>query len=127
MADFAKTAPSANADGCGGICAHADREIDRIRARETNSPATALKASSSKSSSDLGLPPVSARSKEDAAYIKQYVPELENADPETIHEWHELGIDERGRLAPDYPAPICDHGERREEALAMFKRARGEE
>ena len=47
-----------------------DREIDRIRARETNSPATALKASSSKSSSDLGLPPVSARSKEDAAYIK---------------------------------------------------------
>ncbi|MWG35973.1 cryptochrome/photolyase family protein [Halomarina oriensis] len=64
---------------------------------------------------------------ENAEYITEYVPELAGVDAETIHEWHELGVDERGRLAPDYPAPICDHGERREAALAMFKRARGEE
>jgi len=47
-----------------------DREIDRIRARETNSSGTALKVSSSNNDGDLGVPPVSARSKEDAAYIK---------------------------------------------------------
>jgi len=64
---------------------------------------------------------------EDAEYITEYVPELSNVDADTIHGWHELGVDERGRLAPDYPAPICNHGERREEALAMFKRARGED
>ena len=63
----------------------------------------------------------------DAEYIKTYVPELEDADPETIHSWNELGADERAAAAPDYPAPICDHGERREQAIAMFERARGED
>ncbi|MFC5969980.1 cryptochrome/photolyase family protein [Halomarina salina] len=63
----------------------------------------------------------------DAEYVKRYVPELRDVDPERIHEWHELDDDERADLAPEYPAPICDHGDRREEALAMFKRARGEE
>ena len=62
----------------------------------------------------------------DAEYIKTHVPELRDADPETIHAWHELSLSERNRAAPDYPAPIVDHGERREEALAMYKRARGE-
>jgi deoxyribodipyrimidine photo-lyase len=28
--------------------------------------------------------------------------------------------------APDYPDPIVDHAERREEAIAMFEAARGE-
>jgi deoxyribodipyrimidine photo-lyase len=28
--------------------------------------------------------------------------------------------------APDYPDPIVDHSERREEAIAMFEAARGE-
>ena len=46
-----------------------DREIDRIRARETDFPVKTLDSSSSKSG-DLGIPSVSARSKEDAAYIK---------------------------------------------------------
>ena len=63
----------------------------------------------------------------DAEYVKEYVPELADVDPERVHEWHELGDDERTDVAPDYPAPICDHGERREQALAMFRRARGED
>ena len=46
-----------------------DREIDRIRARETDCPVKPLNSSSSKSG-DLGIPSVSARSKEDAAYVK---------------------------------------------------------
>jgi len=62
----------------------------------------------------------------DAEYIKTYVPELRDADPDAIHSWHELSLSERGRAAPDYPAPIVDHGERREEALAMYETARGE-
>ena len=46
-----------------------DREIDRIRARETDCAVKTLNSSSSKSG-DLGIPSVSARSKEDAAYVK---------------------------------------------------------
>ena len=46
-----------------------DREIDRIRARETDCPVKTLNSSSSKSG-NLGIPSVSARSKEDAAYVK---------------------------------------------------------
>ena len=63
----------------------------------------------------------------DAEYITTYVPELDGVDPEAIHSWHELNDEERAELAPEYPAPICDHGERREEAIAMFERARGDE
>ena len=59
----------------------------------------------------------------DAEYIKRHVPDLREVDAETIHSWHEL--DEY----PDteYPTPIVDHAERREEAIAMFEQARGEE
>ena len=46
-----------------------DREIDRIRARETDCAVKTLNSSSSKSG-NLGIPSVSARSKEDAAYVK---------------------------------------------------------
>jgi len=63
----------------------------------------------------------------DADYITEYVPELRGVDPSTIHAWHELDAAERERVAPDYPAPIVDHAARREAALAMFERARGEE
>jgi len=62
----------------------------------------------------------------DAAYITEYVPELSGVDPDVIHSWHELSPEQRRRTAPDYPPPIVDHGERREAALAMFERARGE-
>ncbi|PSP97712.1 deoxyribodipyrimidine photo-lyase [Halobacteriales archaeon QS_5_70_17] len=62
----------------------------------------------------------------EAAYIREHVPELAGVDPETIHSWHELDPAARTEAAPEYPAPIVDHGERRERALATFERARGE-
>jgi len=63
----------------------------------------------------------------DAEYIAEYVPELRGVDADLIHEWHELSPTQRANAAPEYPAPIVDHSERREEALAMYKRARGED
>jgi deoxyribodipyrimidine photo-lyase len=63
----------------------------------------------------------------DAEYITEYVPELRDATPEQIHNWTEFDEAERERIAPDYPAPIVDHAERREAALAMFRQARGED
>jgi deoxyribodipyrimidine photo-lyase len=62
----------------------------------------------------------------DAEYIRQYVPELRGVDPEQVHTWHELDPGQRRLLAPDYPDPIVDHSERREQALAMFEAARGD-
>jgi deoxyribodipyrimidine photo-lyase len=62
----------------------------------------------------------------DAAYIKRYVPELEGVPAETIHSWHELDPGTREMHAPEYPAPIVDHSERRERALETFERARGD-
>jgi len=63
----------------------------------------------------------------DGEYVREYVPELADASAERIHGWHELPVEERRSVAPDYPDPIVDHGERRERALAMFRRARGED
>lgn len=60
----------------------------------------------------------------DAEYIKQYVPELRDVDPDAIHRWDELAPDEREAIAPDYPAPIVDHAKRRDAALKTFEHAR---
>ncbi|MBV0922915.1 DNA photolyase family protein [Halomicroarcula limicola] len=63
----------------------------------------------------------------DAEYIKRYVPELRDAGAEIIHNWHEASPTQRQNAAPDYPEPIVDHSQRREEAIEMFERARGDE
>ncbi|WP_254278703.1 cryptochrome/photolyase family protein [Haloarcula marina] len=63
----------------------------------------------------------------DAEYIKRYVPELADLAPEIIHGWHEASLTQRRNAAPEYPDPIVDHSERREEAIAMFERARGDD
>ena len=63
----------------------------------------------------------------DATYIKEYVPELRDADADAIHDWPNLSPTERERVAPDYPAPIVDHADRREEAIATFEAARGDD
>ncbi|MFB6152342.1 MAG: deoxyribodipyrimidine photo-lyase [Haloarculaceae archaeon] len=63
----------------------------------------------------------------DAEYVREYVPELRDVPADAIHEWHELDDARREMLAPDYPAPIVDHSERRERAIAMFEAARGDE
>ena len=62
-----------------------------------------------------------------AEYIKEYVPELRDAAPEVIHDWNECSLTQRRNAAPEYPDPVVDHSERREQALAMFERARGDE
>ena len=62
----------------------------------------------------------------DAEFVKRYVPELRDVPPAKIHAWPDLSPEERDELAPDYPAPIVDHAERREEAIATFERARGD-
>jgi len=62
----------------------------------------------------------------DAEYIRRYVPELAGVPAETIHSWDDLDPGTRETHAPDYPAPIVDHGERREAAIGMFEAARGE-
>ena len=63
----------------------------------------------------------------DAAYVHEYVPELREVSAENVHAWDDLPPGRRDQLAPEYPDPIVDHGERREQALAMFRRARGED
>jgi deoxyribodipyrimidine photo-lyase len=62
----------------------------------------------------------------DATYVRRYVPELEGVPAELIHDWPDLDEGQRRARAPDYPAPIVDHATRREDALDMFERARGE-
>jgi deoxyribodipyrimidine photo-lyase len=62
----------------------------------------------------------------DAEYIKRYVPELEGVPADVIHSWHELDAGAREMHAPAYPEPIVDHSERREQAISMFERARGD-
>ncbi|SFC00864.1 deoxyribodipyrimidine photo-lyase type I [Halobiforma haloterrestris] len=60
----------------------------------------------------------------DAEYIREYVSELRDASADEIHDWGSLSDAERERIAPEYPAPIVDHGERRELAIETFERAR---
>ena len=62
----------------------------------------------------------------DAAYITTYVHELRGVDPDVIHDWPSLSLTQRQQAAPEYPAPIVDHGERREQAIEMFEHARGD-
>jgi deoxyribodipyrimidine photo-lyase len=63
----------------------------------------------------------------DAEYIKKYVPELRDVPADVIHDWPDLSLSERRKHAPEYPDPIVDHSERREEAIEMFERARGDD
>lgn len=62
----------------------------------------------------------------DAEYIKRYVPELAGVPATVIHSWDELDAGTRRMHAPEYPGPIVDHSDRREQALSMFEHARGD-
>ncbi|OVE86357.1 cryptochrome/photolyase family protein [Natronolimnobius baerhuensis] len=62
----------------------------------------------------------------DATYIKHYIPELEGVSAETIHDWCVLSSEEREDAAPDYPEPLVDHSERRDQAIEAFERARSD-
>jgi deoxyribodipyrimidine photo-lyase len=63
----------------------------------------------------------------EAEYIGRYVPELADVPAEVVHDWAEASLATREKHAPEYPAPIVDHGDRREQAIAMFERARDDD
>jgi deoxyribodipyrimidine photo-lyase len=65
----------------------------------------------------------------DGAYVRRFVPELAECPPDFIHKpWlasvavlQKAGI----KLGETYPAPIVDHAQARERALAAFKKLNG--
>ncbi|WP_433623339.1 cryptochrome/photolyase family protein [Halomicrococcus sp. NG-SE-24] len=67
-----------------------------------------------------------ARYDPDGEYVREHVPELRDAPTDAIHEWPALSDEERANVASDYPAPVVDHAERRECAIATFEAARGD-
>ncbi len=65
----------------------------------------------------------------DGAYVRRYVPELANVPSRFIHTPHLMAPAEQLRadmqVGRDYPAPVVDHKERRERALALYGVVRG--
>lgn len=61
----------------------------------------------------------------DGTYISRYVEELDHVPAAVIHDWTDISPEERRNHAPAYVDPIIDHEARREEALAVFRRASG--
>jgi deoxyribodipyrimidine photo-lyase len=61
----------------------------------------------------------------DGTYIRQYVPELAAVPTERIHAPHLMTKDEQAvgecRIGINYPSPIVDHRQAREEYLALGK------
>ncbi|MBM4127366.1 MAG: deoxyribodipyrimidine photo-lyase [Nitrospira sp.] len=62
----------------------------------------------------------------DGAYIRRYVPELAHVSVKNIHEPHLMTADEqvlaRCRIGADYPFPVVDHQQARQEYLNLGKR-----
>ena len=65
----------------------------------------------------------------EGAYVRRYVPELERVPDEHLPEPWRMPDDVQRRagcvIGGDYPAPIVDHREAREEAMARYREARG--
>jgi deoxyribodipyrimidine photo-lyase len=51
----------------------------------------------------------------DGEYIRTYVPELRDVPTKAIHAPHDAGV------AVNYPAPLVNHAEQKERALALYK------
>ena len=59
----------------------------------------------------------------DGKFIRRYVPELALLDTKAIHApWLAKSLPAGFRLGQDYPAPIVDHAQQRDLALALFGR-----
>ena len=61
----------------------------------------------------------------DCAYIRRWVPELAGVEGKAIHDPSTLDGDLFSGAAPDYPRPLVDHAEEREEALRRWRAATG--
>ena len=65
----------------------------------------------------------------DGAYVSKWIPELAKLPPKWIHcpwEASEMVLQTAGVvLGSNYPKPMCDHGERRKEALDRFAAIKG--
>ncbi len=63
----------------------------------------------------------------DGAYVRRWVPELRDVPASRIHEpWRMSAEEQRAAgcvLGTDYPHPVVDHAERREEVLARYRAA----
>ena len=61
----------------------------------------------------------------DGIYIRLYVPELDTVPAPRIHEPHLMTLDEQSRygchIGVDYPAPVVDHRQARQEYLELGK------
>jgi deoxyribodipyrimidine photo-lyase len=61
--------------------------------------------------------------------VRRYVPELERVPGEHLPEPWKMPDDVQREagcvIGADYPAPIVDHREAREEAMARYREARG--
>jgi deoxyribodipyrimidine photo-lyase len=61
----------------------------------------------------------------EGAYIRQYVPELATVPTDWVHAPHLMSQGEQAlvgcRIGRDYPSPIVDHRQAREEYLALGK------
>jgi len=71
--------------------------------------------------------PVSQAGKydESGAYIREYVPELQDVPAEQIISWPTLSDRKREQLAPEYSHPIVDRNEGYERAQRVFEEALG--
>jgi deoxyribodipyrimidine photo-lyase len=65
------------------------------------------------------------------AYVRRWVPELAQVPTEHVHSPWEMSPEEQVNagciVGEDYPAPIVDHPQARERALATYRRAREDE
>ncbi len=63
-------------------------------------------------------------------YVRRYIPELRDVPERYIHAPWTMPPDQQRRagvqIGRDYPAPVVDHAERRDHALAMYRAARGQ-
>ena len=63
----------------------------------------------------------------DGSYVRKYVPELRGVPDERLREPWRMSEAEQQRarcvIGRDYPAPIADHAEARQEALARYREA----
>jgi len=61
----------------------------------------------------------------DAEYIKRWIPELRDLNPNSIHNWVEISSEERNEYDTDYPDPIINFNQRYHMGKKMFEDALG--